>query len=243
VHRLSCGPFHAAAISDDGCLYTWGDGLFGKLGHGDQTSCSSPRQVAALSEHWTISVSCGWWHSAAAAVPRGAVARGSSTSISSSATASSSYTTSGDGSAAQQRRSSSGDANSRPHQSPFVRVSAQQAAPLPPPQRSSSRGLPGRGDSSGGGGVLSRGASSSLLGDVGGGLFTWGGDFTWQQRGKRDHHEGCLGLGDLAGRLVPTMVKGEDDIKQVGWLQSTSSCVCVLCGCCYTESGGFAMGR
>jgi hypothetical protein len=54
-----------------------------------------------------------------------------------------------------------------------------------------------------------------VLGDVGGGLFTWGGDFTWQQRGKRDHHEGCLGLGDLAGRLVPTMVKGEDDIKQV----------------------------
>jgi hypothetical protein len=219
VHQVSCGPFHAAAISDDGCLYTWGDGLFGKLGHGDHESCSSPRQVAALSEHWTISVSCGWWHSAAAAVPRGAIARGSSTSISSSVTASSSYTTSGDGSAvhaAQQRRSSSGGANSRPHASPFARVSAQTATPLPPPQRSSSRGLPGRGDSSGGG-CLSRGASS-ILGDVGGGLFTWGGDFTWQQRGKRDNHEGCLGLGDLAGRLVPTIVKGEDDIKQVGWL-------------------------
>lgn len=58
-----------------------------------------------------------------------------------------------------------------------------------------------------------------LPSEMGGWLFTWGGDFTWQQRGKRDHHEGCLGLGDLSGRLVPTMVKGEDDIKQVGHLR------------------------
>jgi hypothetical protein len=46
-------------------------------------------------------------------------------------------------------------------------------------------------------------------------LLLWVGGCMWQ---LRDHHEGCLGLGDLAGRLVPTMEKGEDDIKQVGWL-------------------------
>lgn len=33
---------------------------------------------------------------------------------------------------------------------------------------------------------------------------------------KRDTHCGCLGHGDLEGRLVPTMLKGEDDIVQVG---------------------------
>lgn len=215
---MSCGPFHAAAISNDGRLFTWGDGLFGKLGHGDHESCSSPRQIAALAEHWTISVSCGWWHSAAAALPRSVIGRdgggSSSSSIGSSITAtpSSSCRTSADDGAPPLRHSSSGNNNSR--QSPFARAGAQAAAPLPPQRSSSGRGIASRPNSGGGGGCLSRGASS-ILGEVGGGLFTWGGDFTWQQRGKRDHHEGCLGLGDLAGRLLPTMVKGEDDIKQV----------------------------
>eukprot|EP00883_Tetradesmus_obliquus_P007882 jgi/Sobl393_1/18538/SZX64696.1 len=130
VHQVSCGPFHAAAISNDGRLFTWGDGLFGKLGHGDHESCSSPRQIAALAEHWTISVSCGWWHSAAAALPRSVIGRdggGSSSSIGSSMTAtpSSSCRTSADGGAPPLRHSSSG--NSR--QSPFARAGAQAAAP------------------------------------------------------------------------------------------------------------------
>jgi alpha-tubulin suppressor-like RCC1 family protein len=28
VHQVSCGPFHAAAISDDGCLYTWAPSFY-----------------------------------------------------------------------------------------------------------------------------------------------------------------------------------------------------------------------
>lgn len=43
--QVSCGPFHCATVTSDGYLFTWGDGLCGKLGHGDQVACPSPRQV------------------------------------------------------------------------------------------------------------------------------------------------------------------------------------------------------
>ncbi len=38
----------------------------------------------------------------------------------------------------------------------------------------------------------------------GGALYTWGGVAAAHGRGARDHTRGCLGLGDTAGRLVPT---------------------------------------
>jgi alpha-tubulin suppressor-like RCC1 family protein len=34
VARVTCGHFHVAAVTSVGSLYTWGDGDFGKLGHG-----------------------------------------------------------------------------------------------------------------------------------------------------------------------------------------------------------------
>ncbi len=43
--QVSCGPYHTAAVSATGALFTWGDGLCGKLGHGTLDSCSKPRQV------------------------------------------------------------------------------------------------------------------------------------------------------------------------------------------------------
>jgi alpha-tubulin suppressor-like RCC1 family protein len=58
-------------------------------------------------------------------------------------------------------------------------------------------------------------ALASRAADMGGAIFTWGGDFRWQQRWAKDHHQGCLGVGDLSGRLVPTLVKGEDNHVQV----------------------------
>lgn len=197
MDKVSCGPFHAAAISDDGRLFSWGDGLFGKLGHGDHATCCSPRQVTTLAEHWVISVSCGWWHSAAAAVPRSCLSPWRNSSNSSIASAA-----------------------SKQQQTPFA-----AAAALPAPvQQAPKSAAASRASSSGSLGLAgaAAGEASDAVRDVGGALFTWGGDFTWEQRGKRDHHEGCLGLGDLAGRLAPTMVKGEDDIKQVrrvanGW--------------------------
>lgn len=49
--QVSCGPFHTAAVTTDGLLFSWGDGLFGKLGYGDQASCSQPRQVRNVTLH------------------------------------------------------------------------------------------------------------------------------------------------------------------------------------------------
>ncbi len=49
VSQVSCGAFHTAVVSSDGCLFTWGDGLCGKLGHGNHEPCTEPRQVLAFS--------------------------------------------------------------------------------------------------------------------------------------------------------------------------------------------------
>ena len=46
--QVSCGPFHCAAISADGQLFTWGEGFGGKLGHGDQSNRTHPALVQAL---------------------------------------------------------------------------------------------------------------------------------------------------------------------------------------------------
>jgi alpha-tubulin suppressor-like RCC1 family protein len=35
VTRVSCAHMHAAAVTSVGSVFTWGDGEFGKLGHGD----------------------------------------------------------------------------------------------------------------------------------------------------------------------------------------------------------------
>lgn len=48
VLQVSCGPFHCAAVSADGALFTWGEGFGGKLGHGDQGSRGEPTLVQAL---------------------------------------------------------------------------------------------------------------------------------------------------------------------------------------------------
>ncbi|KAL6746527.1 regulator of chromosome condensation 1/beta-lactamase-inhibitor protein II, partial [Haematococcus lacustris] len=65
VMAVSCGAFHTAAITSDGALYTWGNGLAGKLGHGSHAAALLPRKVLALSSYVVSSVSCGWWHTAA----------------------------------------------------------------------------------------------------------------------------------------------------------------------------------
>jgi alpha-tubulin suppressor-like RCC1 family protein len=170
VEHISCGSFHAAAVSASGHLFTWGDGSFGKLGHGDHVTCYSPRPVEAVGDMWVISLSCGWWHTAMAAVPR-----------------SSMPALPPGGSLSRQASSSSGI--------------YQQADAL-------------RRSSSSGGGMLARSPSPGLL--FGGHLFTWGGDFGWSEPGgKVDHHQGCLGHGDLQGRCLPTKVKGEDDVCAV----------------------------
>jgi len=66
VIQLACGLHHSALISEDGSLYTWGEGCFGALGHGSLASQVGPRRVEALADHSILAVACGVWHTACA---------------------------------------------------------------------------------------------------------------------------------------------------------------------------------
>ncbi|KAL7128266.1 hypothetical protein ABFS83_14G304800 [Erythranthe nasuta] len=65
VAFVTCGPWHTALIASTGQLFTFGDGNFGVLGHGDRESVSYPKEVDSLTGLRTIAVSCGVWHTAA----------------------------------------------------------------------------------------------------------------------------------------------------------------------------------
>jgi alpha-tubulin suppressor-like RCC1 family protein len=56
-YKISCSAwFHCAAIKTDGTLWTWGKGNFGRLGLGNTTYYSSPKQVGALT-NWAKVIS------------------------------------------------------------------------------------------------------------------------------------------------------------------------------------------
>ncbi|GAV70170.1 RCC1 domain-containing protein/FYVE domain-containing protein/BRX domain-containing protein/BRX_N domain-containing protein [Cephalotus follicularis] len=65
VASVTCGPWHTALVSSTGQLFTFGDGTFGVLGHGNLENVSYPREVESLSGLRTIAVACGVWHTAA----------------------------------------------------------------------------------------------------------------------------------------------------------------------------------
>ncbi|XP_065861404.1 PH, RCC1 and FYVE domains-containing protein 1-like [Euphorbia lathyris] len=66
ISYISCGVWHTAAVTSSGQLFTFGDGSFGALGHGDRSSTGIPREVEALRGLKTKKVACGIWHTAAA---------------------------------------------------------------------------------------------------------------------------------------------------------------------------------
>ncbi|KAE8720659.1 Regulator of chromosome condensation (RCC1) family with FYVE zinc finger domain [Hibiscus syriacus] len=68
VSYVSCGPWHTALLTSGGELFTFGDGYFGALGHGDRSSTTVLRKVETLSRLRTTRVSCGSWHTAAVVV-------------------------------------------------------------------------------------------------------------------------------------------------------------------------------
>ncbi|KAH7836713.1 hypothetical protein Vadar_004648 [Vaccinium darrowii] len=65
VSSISCGPWHTAVVTSSGQLFTFGDGTFGVLGHGDRKSVSKPREVDSLKGLRTVRAACGVWHTAA----------------------------------------------------------------------------------------------------------------------------------------------------------------------------------
>lgn len=48
VTQVTCGSYHTAAVTGNGDLWTWGGGMYGKLGHGNEAGCSTPKRVEGL---------------------------------------------------------------------------------------------------------------------------------------------------------------------------------------------------
>lgn len=67
VVQVSCGPCHTACVTETGACYTWGEGSFYALGHGDRESQRCPRELETFKHdnRVVLRVSCGVWHTAA----------------------------------------------------------------------------------------------------------------------------------------------------------------------------------
>ncbi|XP_013415675.1 probable E3 ubiquitin-protein ligase HERC1 [Lingula anatina] len=57
VKCISAGYRHSAAVTEDGQLYTWGEGQYGRLGHGDSNSKHLPTLVKSITA--VGQVACG----------------------------------------------------------------------------------------------------------------------------------------------------------------------------------------
>jgi len=60
VVSVACGDKHTVCVTEDGCVYSWGFGKMGALGHGTDESLSQPKQVQGLTN--IVRVSCGTNH-------------------------------------------------------------------------------------------------------------------------------------------------------------------------------------
>eukprot|EP00961_Rhodomonas_salina_P255249 3449690-Rhodomonas_salina.1 len=64
IAMISCGWHHTAALLENGTLYTWGSGEYGRLGHGDEIRQAVPKLVEALQGKSVTFVACGGFHTA-----------------------------------------------------------------------------------------------------------------------------------------------------------------------------------
>mmetsp|Transcript_15912 Transcript_15912/g.25810 ORF Transcript_15912/g.25810 Transcript_15912/m.25810 type:complete len:606 (+) Transcript_15912:105-1922(+) len=64
VVQVTCGSYHTAAVTGNGDLYTWGGGMYGKLGHGNEAGHSTPKRVEALVGLNVSQIACGSRHTA-----------------------------------------------------------------------------------------------------------------------------------------------------------------------------------
>lgn len=59
VTDIVCGGSHSACIVENGDLYTWGKGRYGRLGHGDSDDQTKPKLVQVFHGMRVVSVACG----------------------------------------------------------------------------------------------------------------------------------------------------------------------------------------
>lgn len=72
VVHVACGDFHTACVTlNPTHVYTWGLGLSGRLGHGDEADCHLPTIVEVLSGMHVTCTACGGHHSATISEPLG----------------------------------------------------------------------------------------------------------------------------------------------------------------------------
>lgn len=60
IIQIAAGATHFAAISDAYNVYTWGEGMNGRLGHGNTIKITIPRKVDDLLEHNIVYTKCGF---------------------------------------------------------------------------------------------------------------------------------------------------------------------------------------
>jgi len=62
IRSVSTQGGFSSAVSASGAIYTWGDGNWGRLGHGGEEGSRFPKQVHALAGHIILSVATGVCH-------------------------------------------------------------------------------------------------------------------------------------------------------------------------------------
>jgi len=65
VLAVVAGADHSLALTADSIVWSWGRGVFGQLGHGDQQNQLLPKKVEALAGQRVVAVSAGYFHSLA----------------------------------------------------------------------------------------------------------------------------------------------------------------------------------
>lgn len=61
IIQVACGSRDAQtlALSDEGMVFSWGDGDFGKLGRGGSEGCDIPHNIERLNPLGVIQIECG----------------------------------------------------------------------------------------------------------------------------------------------------------------------------------------
>lgn len=61
IVQVACGSRDAQtlALSDEGMVFSWGDGDFGKLGRGGSEGCDIPHNIERLNPLGVIQIECG----------------------------------------------------------------------------------------------------------------------------------------------------------------------------------------
>lgn len=65
VNSIACGRKHAMLVTKQGELYSWGEELGGRLGHGVEADVSHPKFIDALGDMCIDVIACGEYHSCA----------------------------------------------------------------------------------------------------------------------------------------------------------------------------------